>query len=204
MPNIFFANIILLIIIYLINAQDNNKTQINNNSKVLDITKPINKNINNNEINLENKSINISNIPPNILEINKDNIKPQNQSKNINITIYDNNKILKIMTNSSLSNNSSINEFFYEDDNITRVEQIEHIVIENTHEDQLAESIFYFLSFILVIFIILFLYKFYQCYCQNAFKDFGDDSTIKNLNNDPELQRISTHDDENILEDADG
>ena len=108
------------------------------------------------------------------------------------------------MTNSSLSNNSSINEFFYEDDNITRVEQIEHIVIENTHEDQLAESIFYFLSFILVIFIILFLYKFYQCYCQNAFKDFGDDSTIKNPNNDPELQRISTHDDENILEDADG
>ena len=43
--------------------------------------------------------------------------------------------------------------------NINEIDYAEHIIIINTHEDQLVESIFYFLSFVLIIYIILFLYK---------------------------------------------
>ena len=197
MKNIFLKLLIFIKIIYFINAENNDITKVKKINTQSDLTKHEFRNATNNKRNLENKNISISN-PPNILEVNDNNLNQQSQNKNLNITIYDKNKILQILTNSS--NNSKIDENFFEDDDVNNVENVEHIIIENTHEDQLAESIFYFLSFILVIFIILFLYKFYQCYCQNAFKDFGDESTIKNPNNDPELQRISTHDDENIFE----
>ena len=44
--------------------------------------------------------------------------------------------------------------------------------------------------------------KFYKCYCQNTIKEFGfgEEGNITNPNNDPELQRISTHDEENIMD----
>ena len=47
------------------------------------------------------------------------------------------------------------------------------------------------------------MYKFYKCYCESTIKDFGEEGTIQNPNNDPELQRISTHDEDNIMELAD-
>ena len=94
-----------------------------------------------------------------------------------------------------LENISIIND----DLDINEIDYAEHIIIINTHEDQLVESIFYFLSFVLIIYIILFLYKFYKCYCENTIKDFTDDNGMKNPQNDPELQRISTTDDENII-----
>ena len=85
------------------------------------------------------------------------------------------------------------------DIDISKIDYVEHIIIQNTHEDQLIESIFYFLSFVLIIYIILFLYKFYKCYCENTIKEFGEENGMRNPNNDPELQRISTTDDENII-----
>ena len=88
----------------------------------------------------------------------------------------------------------------YDDIDINMVDYAEHIIIINTHEDQLVESIFYFLTFVLIIYIILFLYKFYKCYCENTIKEFGEDNGMKNPQNDPELQRISTTDDENIID----
>ena len=100
----------------------------------------------------------------------------------------------------SKSKDRIINISVIDNDNITKLEEVDNIIIQNTHEDQLAESIFYLLSFVLVIFIILFLYKFYKCYCQNTIKEFGEEGTIKNPSNDPELQRISTSDEDNIME----
>ena len=85
------------------------------------------------------------------------------------------------------------------DIDISKIDYVEHIIIQNTHEDQLIESIFYFLSFVLIIYIILFLYKFYKCYCENTIKEFGEENGMRNPNNDSELQRISTTDDENII-----
>ena len=55
------------------------------------------------------------------------------------------------------------------------------------------------MSFVLIIYIILFLYKFYKCYSENTIKEFGEENGMRNPNNDPELQRISTTDDENII-----
>ena len=104
------------------------------------------------------------------------------------------------LTEIKLENSISIID---DDLDINEIDYAEHIIIVNTHEDQLVESIFYFLSFVLIIYIILFLYKFYKCYCENTIKDFTDDNGMKNPQNDPELQRISTTDDENIIIDND-
>ena len=104
------------------------------------------------------------------------------------------------LTEIKLENSISI---INDDLDINEIDYAEHIIIINTHEDQLVESIFYFLSFVLIIYIILFLYKFYKCYCENTIKDFTDDNGMKNPQNDPELQRISTTDDENIIIDND-
>ena len=93
-----------------------------------------------------------------------------------------------------------IKELNDDDIDINKIDFAEHIIIINKHEDQLVESIFYFLSFVLIIYIILFLYKFYKCYCENTIKEFGEDNGMKNPQNDPELQRISTTDDENIVD----
>ena len=117
-------------------------------------------------------------------QIDKDKNKEQ---KNISLTE------IKLENISIIDDDLDINEIDY----------AEHIIIINTHEDQLVESIFYFLSFVLIIYIILFLYKFYKCYCENTIKDFTDDNGMKNPQNDPELQRISTTDDENIIIDND-
>ena len=117
-------------------------------------------------------------------QIDKDKNKEQ---KNISLTE------IKLENISIIDDDLDINEIDY----------AEHIIIINTHEDQLVESIFYFLSFVLIIYIILFLYKFYKCYCENTLKEFGEDNGMKNPQNDPELQRISTTDDENIIIDND-
>ena len=117
-------------------------------------------------------------------QIDKDKNKEQ---KNISLTE------IKLENISIIDDDLDINEIDY----------AEHIIIINTHEDQLVESIFYFLSFVLIIYIILFLYKFYKCYCENTIKDFEDDNEMKNIQYDPELQRISTTDDENIIIDND-
>ena len=110
----------------------------------------------------------------------------------------------KEQKNISLSEIKLENISIIDDDlDINEIDYAEHIIIINTHEDQLVESIFYFLSFVLIIYIILFLYKFYKCYCENTIKDFTDDNGMKNPQNDPELQRISTTDDENIIIDND-
>ena len=153
--------------------------------------------------NKQNNTIDISKKP--IININYNIIKSEEIKKDLNVTVYDKNKIIEIITKESFSknNNSKINENIIENDNITKIDEIENIIIQNTHEDQLAESLFYFLTFVLIIFIILFLYKFYKCYCESTIKDFGEEGTIQNPNNDPELQRISTHDEDNIMEVAD-
>ena len=153
--------------------------------------------------NKQNNTIDISKKP--IININYNIIKSEEIKKDLNVTVFDKNKILEIITKESFSknNNSKINENIIENDNITKIDEVENIIIQNTHEDQLAESLFYFLTFVLIIFIILFLYKFYKCYCESTIKDFGEEGTIQNPNNDPELQRISTHDEDNIMELAD-
>ena len=150
--------------------------------------------------NKQNNTIDISKKP--IININYNIIKSEEIKKDLNVTVFDKNKILEIITKESFSknNNSKINENIIENDNITKIDEVENIIIQNTHEDQLAESLFYFLTFVLIIFIILFLYKFYKCYCESTIKDFGEEGTIQNPNNDPELQRISTHDEDNIME----
>ena len=148
---------------------------------------------------------NISKTPIDIPIININTINKTSETrKNANVTFYDNKNILDILVNSpkkSDNKNNSETQTIINDDDIDKMEdEVQNIIIQNTHEDQLAESLFYFLCFVLIIFIILFLYKFYKCYCQNTIKDFGEEGTIRNPNNDPELQRISTHDDENIMD----
>ncbi len=201
--SIFYIEFLTFILFINFIKTDNNYTSQSDNI-ITDLNiitledKKINKNININ--NKENSISNISNIPLNVLNINKDNIPSSEPNKNINITVYDKNKILEIITNPQ-QNNSRLNENLIEDDDKNVIQEVQNIVIQNTHEDQLAESLFYFLCFVLIIFIILFLYKFYKCYCQNTIKEFGEEgTTIRNPNNDPELQRISTHDDENIMD----
>ena len=105
--------------------------------------------------------------------------------------------LIKRMSNKT-TNKSEILELNddIDDIDINKVDYVEHIIIVNKHEDQLVENIFYFLFFVLIIYIILFLYKFYKCYCENATKEFEDDNEMKNPQNDPELQRLSTSDDE--------
>ena len=182
---------------------------------ISDTNKTINNNNNNNNNNLitdqdikipENiTNLNISKKPLEVPIINTKTINKTSETpKDANVTLYDNKKILDIIMNSpkkSDNKNNSETQTIIKDDDIDKMEdEVQNIIIQNTHEDQLAESLFYFLCFVLIIFIILFLYKFYKCYCQNTIKDFGEEGTIRNPNNDPELQRISTHDDENIMD----
>ena len=102
------------------------------------------------------------------------------------------------MNNKTINNKNNIGEI--DDDlHINEIDNVKHIIIVNTHEDQLVENIFYFLLFILIIYIILFLYKFYKCFCENSIKDFEEDNEIRNPQYDPELQRLSTTDDEYII-----
>ena len=147
----------------------------------------------------------------NITDDNKlynSNIGKSNEIKNINESFSE----IQIKSNSNNETNNNKNELdekilnkeekkeLDDDIDINLIDYAEHIIIVNTHEDQLVESIFYFLSFVLIIYIILFLYKFYKCYCENTLKEFGEDNGMKNPQNDPELQRISTTDDENIID----
>ena len=141
---------------------------------------------------------NISKTPLDVPIINTININKTSEVpiiENENVTLYDNNKILDIIMNSpkqSDHKNNSETQTIIKDYKMDKMEdEVQNIIIQNTHEDQLAESLFYFLCFVLIIFIILFLYKFYKCYCQNTIKDFGEEGTMRNPNNDPELQRIS-------------
>ena len=204
MSKIFIKYITFLSFInYILNDNNINNTTTQINDLVTDLIEIDTDIINNNRN--KNNNLQIPNIASNVLSTKNNNITIQNPPKNTNdqnITIYDKNKILEIITNSSFSKSkdSKINVSIIDDDNITKLEEVENIIIQNTHEDQLAESIFYLLSFVLVIFIILFLYKFYKCYCQNTIKEFGEEGTIKNPSNDPELQRISTSDEDNIME----
>ena len=63
----------------------------------------------------------------------------------------------KVQKNISLTEIKLENISIIDDDlNINEIDYAEHIIIINTHEDQLVESIFYFLSFVLIIYIILF------------------------------------------------
>ena len=102
------------------------------------------------------------------------------------------------MNNKTINNKNNIGEI--DDDlDINEIDNVKHIIIVNTHEDQLVENIFYFLLFILIIYIILFLYKFYKCFCENSIKDFEEDNEIRNPQYDPELQRLSAVDDEYII-----
>ena len=102
------------------------------------------------------------------------------------------------MNNKTINNKNNIGEI--DDDlDINEIDNVKHIIIVNTHEEQLVENIFYFLLFILIIYIILFLYKFYKCFCENSIKDFEEDNEIRNPQYDPELQRLSTTDDEYII-----
>ena len=205
MSKIFIKYITFLSFInYILNDNNINNTTTQINDLVTDLIEIDTDIINNNRN--KNNNLQIPNIASNVLSTKNNNITIQNPPKNTNdqnITIYDKNKILEIITNSSFSKSkdSKINISIIDDDNVTKLEEVENIIIQNTHEDQLAESIFYLLSFVLVIFIILFLYKFYKCYCQNTIKEFGEEgTTIKNPSNDPELQRISTSDEDNIME----
>ena len=192
---IVFTKYFILISLIKLTISDTNKN-INNNSLITDQDIKIPENITN--LNITKKPLDVPII--NTKTINKTSETP----KNINVTLYDNKKILDIIMNSpkqSENKNNSETQTIIKDDDIDKIEdEVQNIIIQNTHEDQLAESLFYFLCFVLIIFIILFLYKFYKCYCQNTIKDFGEEGTIRNPNNDPELQRISTHDDENIMD----
>ena len=57
---------------------------------------------------------------------------------------------MEIITNPQ-QNNSKFNESIVEDDDKNIVQEVQNIVIQNTHEDQLPESLFYFLCFVLII-----------------------------------------------------
>jgi len=193
---IIFTKYFILFSLIKFTISDTNKTMINIENIITDrdIKMPENITISNNsKTPLDAPIININ-------TINKTSETP----KKANVTLYDNKKILDIIVNSpkkSDYNNNSETQTIIKDEDIDQMEdEVQNIIIQNTHEDQLAESLFYFLCFVLIIFIILFLYKFYKCYCQNTIKDFGEEGTIRNPNNDPELQRISTHDDENIMD----
>ena len=199
MKRIFIEYLLFISIInFIINDTNNINSTISNDNLVtdLDVDEPENRTYNNQ--NIENNNISIK---EKVVDLNRNNITYEKQ-KNLNLTIYDKNKILELITKESFSksNNSKTNENITDDDNLNKLEEVENIIIQNTHEDQLAESIFYFLSFVLIIFIILFLYKFYKCYCENTVKEFGEEGISKAPNNDPELQRISTHDEDNIID----
>ena len=200
--------IFLIIFINYIQADNNNNnTSIQSDNKVndFDLISLNNQSIKRN-INTDNKNANNNTISNNtegslniIVDLNNNDVVTSGPGKNMNFTVYDKNKILELIKNPK-ENSTKLNENITDDD-MNKMDDIKNIIIQNTHEDQLAESLFYFLCFVLIIFIILFLYKFYKCYCQNTIKEFGEEgTTIRNPNNDPELQRISTHDDDNIID----
>ena len=199
MKRIFIKYLLFISIInFIINDTNNINSTISNDNLVtdLDVDEPENRTYNNQ--NIENNNITIK---EKVVDLDRNNITYEKQ-KNLNLTIYDKNKILELITKEPFNktNNSKTNENITDDDNLNKLEEVENIIIQNTHEDQLAESLFYFLSFVLIIFIILFLYKFYKCYCENTIKEFGEEGISKAPNNDPELQRISTHDEDNIID----
>ena len=198
--------IFLILFINYIQA-DNNNTSIQSDDNINDIDlvslnkQSIKRDINTDNINVNNDTIShITEGDLNIIvDLNKNDVVTSEPEKNKNFTVYGKNKILELIKNSK-ENSTQLNENITDDD-VNKMDDIKNIVIQNTHEDQLAESLFYFLCFVLIIFIILFLYKFYKCYCQNTIKEFGEEgTTMKNPNNDPELQRISTHDDDNVID----
>ena len=198
--------IFLILFINYIQA-DNNNTSIQSDDNINDIDlvslnkQSIKRDINTDNINVNNDTIShITEGDLNIIvDLNKNDVVTSEPEKNKNFTVYGKNKILELIKNSK-ENSTQLNENITDDD-VNKMDDIKNIIIQNTHEDQLAESLFYFLCFVLIIFIILFLYKFYKCYCQNTIKEFGEEgTTMKNPNNDPELQRISTHDDDNVID----
>ena len=198
--------IFLILFINYIQA-DNNNTSIQSDDNINDVDlvslnkQSIKRNINTDNINANNDTIShITEGDLNIIvDLNKNDVVTSEPEKNKNFTVYGKNKILELIKNSK-ENSTQLKENITDDD-VNKMDDIKNIIIQNTHEDQLAESLFYFLCFVLIIFIILFLYKFYKCYCQNTIKEFGEEgTTMKNPNNDPELQRISTHDDDNVID----
>ena len=198
----YLINSLYLLLIFKYMKADQNKTSPSIKSKNSTIIKQDIKS----KTKHTDKAINInpSNITLNDLKIKKHFNETHSSKNNLNIiknTSYNKNSINELNTNSSLTKSNKINltEPIYTFDDINQLKEVKYIIIQNTHEDQLAESIFYFLSFVLIIFIILFLYKFYKCFCQTTIKEFGEE---KNPNNDPELKRISTHDDDNILDET--
>ena len=202
MKNIFIKYLLFISIInFILNNTNYSNSTISDNNLVTDLDNAEPENNTDNKQNIENNNITIK---EKVIDLNVNNITfaVEEPKKNLNLTIYDKNKILELITKESFSksNNSKTNENITDDDNLNKLEEVENIIIQNTHEDQLAESIFYFLSFVLIIFIILFLYKFYKCYCENTVKEFGEEGISKAPNNDPELQRISTHDEDNIID----
>ena len=140
----------------------------------------------------------------------ENNITTRDKFFNVNISINEinNNIIYNKSINNENDSDKSINKklgqinnkSLIDDLDINEIDYAEHIVIINKHEDKLVEKIFYFLSFVLVIYIILFLYKFYKCFCENTNKDFNEENGMKYPQNDPELKRISSTDDENIFD----
>ena len=198
---------LILFINYIQADNNNNNTSIQSDNKVndFDLISLNNQSIKRN-INTDDKNVNNNTISNNtegslniIVDLNNNDVVTSEPGKNMNFTVYDKNKILELIKNPK-ENSTKLNENITDDD-MNKMDDIKNIIIQNTHEDQLAESLFYFLCFVLIIFIILFLYKFYKCYCQNTIKEFGEEgTTIRNPNNDPELQRISTHDDDNIID----
>ena len=202
MKNIFIKYLLFISIInFILNNTNYSNSTISDNNLVTDLDNAEPENNTDNKQNIENNNITIK---EKVIDLNINNITfaVEEPKKNLNLTIYDKNKILELITKEPFNktNNSKTNENITDDDNLNKLEEVENIIIQNTHEDQLAESLFYFLSFVLIIFIILFLYKFYKCYCENTIKEFGEEGISKAPNNDPELQRISTHDEDNIID----
>ena len=149
----------------------------------------------------ENNMTNYNKVNDSKIEKSNENIKIDESNLEINLKNKNTNNNMTIEVQENFTKKEIIKEID-DDIDINEVDFAEHIIIVNTHEDQLVESIFYFLSFALIIYIILFLYKFYKCYCENSIKEFGEDNGMKNPQNDPELQRISTTDDENIIDNS--
>ena len=149
----------------------------------------------------ENNMTNYNKVNDSKIEKSNENIKIDESNLEINLKNKNTNNNMTFEVQENFTKKETIKELD-DDIDINEVDFAKHIIIVNTHEDQLVESIFYFLSFALIIYIILFLYKFYKCYCENSIKEFGEDNGMKNPQNDPELQRISTTDDENIIDNS--
>ena len=106
-----------------------------------------------------------------------------------------------VLINNNINLNNVKDEIKENSDELINEEDFKIIVIKNYKIDELVRKWFYFLTFILVIFIVGFLYKFYKCYFINMKKEMDDDGIImRNPKFDTELQRIATSDEDNILD----